>query len=102
MIVPFLFILKGCREGDEDEVIVKDIDDDFIKRWVVARANIAGRVVVGVEVPFSIIIKGWREGDEDEVIAKDIDDDFIEQWVVTCAKFAGRVVLGVEVPPIIG
>ena len=72
MIVPFLFILKGWREGDEDEVIVKDIDDDFIKRWVVARANIAGRVVVGVEVPFSFNIKGRRERDEDKVIAKDI------------------------------
>ena len=102
MIVPFLFILKGCREGDEDEVIVKDIDDDFIKRWVVARANIAGRVVVGIEVPFSIIIKGWREGDEDEVIAKDIDDDFIKRWVVARADVAERVVVGVEVTPIVG
>ena len=43
--------MKGWREGDEDEVIAKDIGDDFIKRWVVARANIAERVVVGVEVP---------------------------------------------------
>jgi len=38
-------------EGDEDEVIAKDIVDDFIERWVVARADVAGRVVAGVEVP---------------------------------------------------
>ena len=50
MFVPFACNIKGWREGDEDEVIAKDIDDDFIKRWVVARADVAERVVVGVEV----------------------------------------------------
>jgi len=51
LIVPFSFNIKGLREGDEDKVIAKDIGDDFIERWVVARAGGAGRVVVGVEVP---------------------------------------------------
>ena len=41
----------GWREGDQDEVIAKDIGDAFIERWVVAHANVAERVVVGVEVP---------------------------------------------------
>jgi hypothetical protein len=49
--VPFSFSIKGWREGDEDKVITKDIGDDFIERWVVARADNAGRFVVGVEVP---------------------------------------------------
>ena len=39
------------REGDEDKVIAMDIGDDFIKRWVIACADGAGRVVVGVEFP---------------------------------------------------
>ena len=51
MIVPFSFNIKGWREGDENEVIAKDIGDDLIKQWFVARADVAGRVVVGVEVP---------------------------------------------------
>jgi hypothetical protein len=72
LIVPFSINIKGWSEGDEDEVIAKDIGDDFIKRWVVARADGAGRVVDGVEVPISFNIKGWRERDEDKVIAKDI------------------------------
>ena len=52
--VPFSFSIKGWREGDEDKVIVKDIGNDFIKRWVIAHANIAERFVVGVEVPFVV------------------------------------------------
>jgi hypothetical protein len=51
LIVPCSFNIKGWREGDEDEVIAKDIVDDFIERWFVARTDIAGRVVLGVEFP---------------------------------------------------
>ena len=54
MFVPFACNIKGWREGDEDKVIAKDIGDDFIERWVVARADVAKRVVVGVEVPFIV------------------------------------------------
>lgn len=39
------------REGDEDKGIANDIGDDFIEQWVVTRADVAGRVIVGVEVP---------------------------------------------------
>ena len=49
--VPFSFSIKGWRKGDEDKVITKDIGDDFIERWVVARSDDAWRFVVGVEVP---------------------------------------------------
>ena len=48
LFVPFACNIKGWREGDEDEVITKDIGNDFIEQWVVARANVAERVVVGV------------------------------------------------------
>ena len=48
---PKLGLKKSLREGDEDEVIAKDIGDDFIERWVVTRADVAGRVFVGEEVP---------------------------------------------------
>jgi hypothetical protein len=50
-MLPFSLIIMGWREGDEDEVIAKDIGNVFIERWVVARADVAWRVVVGVEVP---------------------------------------------------
>jgi hypothetical protein len=49
--LPFSCNIKGWREGDEDEGIAKDIGDDVIEQWVVARADVAGRVIVGIEVP---------------------------------------------------
>ena len=60
MIVPFSFNIKGWREGDEDKVVANDIGNDFIKRWCVAHANVAGRVVVSVKVPPSLV-EGGRE-----------------------------------------
>ncbi len=46
--------------GDKDKVFGKDICNDFIKQWFVARNDAAGRVVVGVEVPPSLV-EGGRE-----------------------------------------